>query len=120
MRASRSFAAGEEVLWEYGPKANHALMVSYGFAMPPGDNPHDAVVINMKATRPTASDALHTLRQEMLDGVSAHFGDAPEGAPPRLHFTAPRVAADGTGDGMSVRQQLDAALAANQIAHGER
>ena len=89
VRSSRAFARGEEVRWEYGPKANHALMMSYGFSLPLGENPHDTVVINMRAARPASHDALHDTRQTLLDAVSDHFGDAPLGAPPRLVFTSP-------------------------------
>ena len=88
VRASRGFNAGEEVVWSYGPKPNHALMISYGFALPPGANPHESVVVSMKVARPQSHDPLFELRQSLLDAASQHFGDARPGSPPRIIFTA--------------------------------
>ena len=88
VRSSRGFNAGEEVVWSYGPKPNHALMISYGFALPPGANPYESVVVNMKAARPQSHDPLFEQRESLLDAAAQHFGDARPGSPPRMIFTA--------------------------------
>ena len=70
-RASRHFAAGDEVLWSYGPKPSSALLLSYGFVV--DDNPNEAVSVfmNVKKDEPTA-DA----RREVLRAAAAQLGSA--------------------------------------------
>lgn len=80
LRAWRRFRRGSEVLWEYGPKPNSLMLLSYGFAV--DANPHDSVCIPLGVAAPQAlqpdDDPAVGRRLELLAIASQHFGDAHE------------------------------------------
>jgi histone-lysine N-methyltransferase SETD3 len=111
LQADRAYRSGQQVFISYGQKTSGELLLSYGFAPPPGANPHDACLLP-GSLDPADSAAEWKERALAVRGLPPGGGALPlrMGAVPRQALALAAFAAASAGSPQEVEKLADSLL----------
>lgn len=111
LQADRAYRPGQQVFISYGQKTSGELLLSYGFAPPPGANPHDACLLP-GALDPADLAAEWKERALAVRGLPPGGGALPlrMGAVPRQALALAAFAAAVAGSPQEVEDLADSLL----------